>query len=70
MVKNVLRQNRLMEHLLALFQLYAVGQFSLDDGSVRTACQHIAPLVVAAELHIAAVIVVEVQEIIGLHDLM
>ena len=32
------------------------------------AAEHIAPLVVAAELHIAAVVLEEVIEVVGLHD--
>ena len=31
-------------------------------------CQHVAPLVIAAELHIAAVFLIQAQEIICLHD--
>ena len=62
-----------LAHLLAL----AVHQ-QRDGHGVRVlaelpadqlrAAEHIAPLVVAAELHIAAVVLEEVIEVVGLHD--
>ena len=39
----------------------------LTADQLRTA-QHIAPLIVAAKLHIAAVVLEHVVEVIGLHD--
>ena len=32
------------------------------------AAQHVGPLVVAAELHVAAVVLEQVVEVVGLHD--
>ncbi len=42
-----------------------LAQFLADQ--FRTA-EHVAPLVISAELHIAAVLLVQAQEIVGLHD--
>ena len=62
-----------------LTHLLALGVEEQGDGHGKSvisalaadelgAGEHIAPLVIAAELHIAAVMVVQVQEVIALHD--
>ena len=46
----------------------AVGVLAQLLADQLGAAQHVAPLVVAAELHIAAIMLEQVVEVVGLHD--
>ena len=47
---------------------HCIGIFSCLSADQIRSRQHIAPLVVAAELHVAAVMIVQIKKIIGLHN--